>query len=200
MFHELIQNPEDGTLKVRVIPGVKEFYDEVQDMKPAAGYNSRITKTEKGIHVISDTLGSGVYEIPEDCFSIEMDVCVKRGHEFGIALHVDSEMEKGYFLRMNQRKKEAAWDMWPRSEKGIYQWQIKGDIPYQIETSRRLPDADEYHLLIIREDDICIVYINDEIALSTRMYDHKGGYAGVYVVQGEVELNNFVIKTRTERD
>ena len=200
VFHELIQNPEDGTLKVRVIPGVKEFYDEVQDMKPAAGYNSRITKTEKGIHVISDTLGSGVYEIPEDCFSIEMDVCVKRGHEFGIALHVDSEMEKGYFLRMNQRKKEVAWDMWPRSEKGIYQWQIKGDVPYQIETSRRLPDADEYHLLIIREDDICIVYINDEIVLSTRMYDHKGGYAGVYVVQGEVELNNFVIKTRKERD
>lgn len=200
VFHELIQNPEDGTLKVRVIPGVKEFYDEVQDLKPAAGYNSRITKTEKGIHVISDTLGSGVYEIPEDCFSIEMDVCVKRGHEFGIALHVDSEMEKGYFLRMNQRKKEVAWDMWPRSERGIYQWQIKGDVPYQIETSRRLPDADEYHLLIIREDDICIVYINDEIVLSTRMYDHKGGYAGVYVVQGEVELNNFVIKTRKERD
>lgn len=200
VFHELIQNPEDGTLKVRVIPGVKEFYDEVQDLKPAAGYNSRITKTEKGIHVISDTLGSGFYEIPEDCFSIEMDVCVKRGHEFGIALHVDSEMEKGYFLRMNQRKKEVAWDMWPRSEKGIYQWQIKGDVPYQIETSRRLPDADEYHLLIIREDDICIVYINDEIVLSTRMYDHKGGYAGVYVVQGEVELNNFVIKTRKERD
>lgn len=44
------------------------------------------------------------------------------------------------------------------------------------------------------------MYINDEIVLSTRMYDHKGGYAGVYVVQGEVELNNFVIKTRKERD
>lgn len=71
VFHELIQNPEDGTLKVRVIPGVKEFYDEVQDLKPAAGYNSRITKTEKGIHVISDTLGSGVYEIPEDCFQLK---------------------------------------------------------------------------------------------------------------------------------
>lgn len=107
---------------------------------------------------------------------------------------------KGLFFKNESTEKEVAWDMWPRSEKGIYQWQIKGDIPYQIETSRRLPDADEYHLLIIREDDICIVYINDEIVLSTRMYDHKGGYAGVYVVQGEVELNNFVIKTRKERD
>lgn len=171
VFHELIQNPEDGTLKVRVIPGVKEFYDEVQDLKPAAGYNSRITKTEKGIHVISDTLGSGVYEIPEDCFSIEMDVCVKRGHEFGIALHVDSEMEKGYFLRMNQRKKEVAWDMWPRSEKGIYQWQIKGDIPYQIETSRRLPDADEYHLLIN--------YLPDHHALNNMDIQEKELYMSV---------------------
>ena len=146
----------------------------------------------------SETLGAGLYSVPEDCFSIEMDIHVKQAHEVGVALHVDAEMEKGYFLRMNQRKREVAWDMWPRSEQGVYQWQIKGDVPYQVETSRRLPDTDDYHILIIREDDICIVYINDEIALSTRMYDHKGGYAGVYVVQGEVELNNYVVKVRKE--
>ena len=50
--------------------------------------------------------------------------------------------------------------------------------------------------MIIQEDDICIVYINDQIVLSTRMYDHKGGHAGVYVVQGEIELSNYVVKTR----
>jgi len=40
------------------------------------------------------------------------------------------------------------------------------------------------------------VYINDEIALSTRMYDHKGGYAGIYVVQGEVNLACYKEKRR----
>ena len=86
--------------------------------------------------------------------------------------------------------------MWPRSEQGRYQWQIKGDVPYQIETARFLPEAEEYRVHIIREKDICVVYINDEIALSTRMYDHKGGYVGIYVVQGEVNLSCYKEKRR----
>ncbi len=200
VFHELIQNPADGTLQVKVIPGVRDFYNLPLEEKKEVSYNSEIQKTEKGITVASETLGAGLYEIPRDCFSVEMDISVKHAHELGIALHTDERMEKGYFLRMNQRKGTVAWDMWPRSEQGPYQWQIKGDVPYQIETERKLPNADRYHVLIIREDDICIVYINDQIVLSTRMYDHKGGHAGVYVVQGEIELSNYVVKTREERE
>ena len=113
-----------------------------------------------------------------------------------MALHVDAEMERGYFLKMNERRGEVAWDMWPRSEQGAYQWQIKGDVPYQVETARMLPRTKDYHILIVREEDICIVYINDEVALSTRMYDHKGGYAGIYVIQGNVKMSNYVVKTR----
>ena len=58
----------------------------------------------------------------------------------------------------------------------------------QIETARKLPKAEEYRVHIIKEKDICVVYINDEIVLSTRMYNHKDGYAGIYVVQGNVKL------------
>lgn len=94
----------------------------------------------------------------------------------------------GYFLRMNPKNQLVAWDMWPRGEQGRYQWQIKGDVPYQIETARKLPKAEEYRVHIIKEKDICVVYINDEIVLSTRMYNHKDGYAGIYVVQGDVKL------------
>ena len=137
----------------------------------------------------------------------------ERYHEFGIALHVDKELETGYFLRMNPKNQLVAWDMcrvshlvqWgyvagylereeaqalmePRGEQGRYQWQIKGDVPYQIETARKLPKAEEYRVHIIKEKDICVVYINDEIVLSTRMYNHKDGYAGIYVVQGNVKL------------
>ncbi len=127
---------------------------------------------------------------------MEMDIHVEEAFEFGVALHVDAKMERGYFLKMNERRGEVAWDMWPRSEQGAYQWQIKGDVPYQVETARMLPRTKDYHILIVREEDICIVYINDEVALSTRMYDHKGGYAGIYVIQGNVKMSNYVVKTR----
>lgn len=73
----------------------------------------------------------------------------------------------------------------------------KGDVPYQIETARKLPKAEEYRVHIIKEKDICVVYINDEIVLSTRMYNHKDGYAGIYVVQGDVKLIQY--KEKKER-
>lgn len=195
VFHELVQEENTGLLSVKVIPGVKEFYAQRQKQSPLYIFNGKTKETEHEVMLKSETLGAGLYEIPKDCFSLEMDIHIEKAHEFGVALHVDKDMEKGYFLRMNPHKNEIAWDMWPRSEQGKYQWQIKGDVPYQIETARALPKTMDYHILIIREEDICVVYVNDKIVLSTRMYDHKGGNAGIYVVQGEALMRNFTVKT-----
>ena len=61
---------------------------------------------------------------------------------------------------------------------------------------------DEHHLLIIRGKMISVLCI---LMMKSLYYllectITKGGYAGVYGRHGEVELNNFVIKTRKERD
>ena len=148
----------------------------------------QMVQAQDGVSVESDTLGALLYPLEGDTFALDMVIKPERYHEFGIALHVDKELETGYFLRMNPKNQLVAWDMWPRGEQGRYQWQIKGDVPYQIETARKLPKAEEYRVHIIKEKDICVVYINDEIVLSTRMYNHKDGYAGIYVVQGNVKL------------
>lgn len=89
-----------------------------------------------------------------------------------------------------------AWDQWPRAVPGKYQWQIKGDIPYQLETVRRLPTGPVYRVKILREGSICIVYVNDEVALSTRMYDHNGQLAGLFLVQGAAKFTKFELKIR----
>lgn len=107
---------------------------------------------------------------------------------------MDEGLETGYFLRMLPEQQLIAWDLWPRAEKGEYQWQIKGDIPYQVETSRLLPKASHYHVRLLREESMCVVYVNDEIALSTRLYNHSDKKLGVYVVQGEVVLHEIEIK------
>lgn len=188
VFHELVQNPKTGELRAQAIPEVLNHFSKEKEVKPETLYNAVAEKTTNGIQLSSDTLGALLYPVEGDTFALDMVIKPGKQHEFGIALHVDKDLETGYYLRMDQRKQQVAWDMWPRGEQGRYQWQIKGDIPYQIETSRILPKAEEYRVKIIREDDICVLYINDEVALSTRMYDHKDGYAGIYVVQGEIKL------------
>lgn len=194
VFHELVQNGENGELHVKPIEGVKNYYSNVEEHKEKTFYNCSLNEKSKEMKISSETLGAVLFDIPKDCFSLEMEFEVEKAHEFGIALHTDEGMEKGYFLRMNQIKNEVAWDMWPRSTQGKYQWQIKGDVPYQIETKRVLPKGNKYSVLIIREDDICVVYINDEVVLSTRMYNHKCGKAGLYVIDGQAELKDYKIK------
>jgi len=194
VFHEIIQDPITGELTTKAIDSVRNFHQEIMNKRSPSFYNCTHEENADAVTITSDTLGAVLYDVPKDTFTLEIDFRVKKTHEFGIVLHGDSDMEKGYYLRVNPVCNQMAWDQWPRSRKGKYQWQIKGDVPYQIETARRLPKADEYKVLILREGDICVVYINDEVALSTRLYDHKGGKAGIYVVQGEAILSRFDIR------
>ncbi len=196
VFHEIVQVGETGELIIKPTEGTRNYFGKKELVEPLITYHSTV-KEENGLYRIdAETLGAALFPIPKDTFSIEIDLCIEEAHEFGIALHVDKEMEKGYFLKMDRAKNMVAWDMWPRSQQGFYQWQIKGDQAYQVETVRRLPSGNRYHILIVREEDICVVYINNEVALSTRLYDHKGEYAGLYLVQGKAMLENFVIKTK----
>lgn len=193
VFHEIVQDKSNGILTVRPAGDIEHYYNKISPLPKPLEVWSRLSD---GMKLGVTMYGAALWPAPEDCYSLEMDICIDRCHEFGIALHTDTGLEKGYFLRMDPFRKQMAWDMWPRAEQGFYQWQIDGDRAYQVETLRRLPEGNNYHILIIREKDICVVYINNEVALSTRMYDHKGGYAGLYLVQGSAVMKNVTIKTK----
>lgn len=193
VIHEIKQNEVTGHLYVVPTEAMKNHYNHETETSQLTYYNC-IHQDSPKPEIESETLGSVLFDLPKDCFSLEMEIEVKQAREFGIALHTDAGMERGYFLRMNSSRHEMAWDMWPRSEKGLYQWQIKGDVPYQVETARVLPVGNTFRILVIREEDICVVYVNDQVAMSTRMYDHKDGMAGLYIVQGKAKLLSYQIK------
>ena len=60
-----------------------------------------MVQAQDGVSVESDTLGALLYPLEGDTFALDMVIKPERYHEFGIALHVDKELETGYFLRMN---------------------------------------------------------------------------------------------------
>lgn len=196
VFHEVLQNPETGELSVKPVKGMKEFYTKEEASGELSFYNSGVQQENGSVEIESETLGAALFDIPEDAFSVEMDITVEDAHDFGIAIHTDDGLEKGYFLKMDRRRNEMVLDMWPRAEHGFYQWQIDGDVAYQVETARVLPAGNHFHIEVYREDSLYVIYVNDEKALSGRMYDHKGGKAGLYVVQGKGKLENYKVKTK----
>lgn len=192
VFHEIKQREDRPELYIAKIEAVKDYFDTSFPLRGETTYHAKV----EGESIISETLGARLYDAPRHSFKYEVEIEIENAHEFGIALHTDEDMEKGYFLRMNPINGTVAWDFWPRCHKGAYQWQIAGDVPYQIETQRMLPKGNCFKICLIKEEDICILYINDEIALSTRLYNHKEGKLGIYVVQGRVNINSLSVKTK----
>lgn len=200
VFHEILQNPDNGVLAVRAPEKVEDYYDQaVKQAEPQAVW-CEIKAADTGWEMDTPMYGAALIPVPTDSFYYEMEFTVEECHEFGIALHVDEGLEKGYFLRMDPFSRQIAWDMWPRAIQGKYQWQIKGDAACQLETVRRLPEGNRFRVQILREKDICVTYINGEVALSMRMYDHKGGCAGLYLVQGKAQIKEFSIRVRNDEN
>ena len=191
VFHEVKQNPENGELLVCPTKAASDYYQKPFDAGTADVWCCDWDEQEQKMS--ADMLGTLLYDAPKDCFSFEIEFKVEDAYEFGIGLHVTEGLETGYMLRMNPQIGQMAWDQWPRAPKREIQWQNKGDMPYQLETIRPLPKGPSYKVKVIREDSICVVYVNDQVALSTRMYDHKGNKAGIYVVQGTIKLKEFRI-------
>ena len=49
------------------------------------------------------------------------------------------------------------------------------------------------------EDSVVVVYVNDEIALSNRLYDHKGRGLALFADHGSVSFTHVEIAERRDR-
>ncbi|RII35441.1 DUF4975 domain-containing protein [Clostridium chromiireducens] len=193
-IHKIEQDINTGLLSVQPPEAVRKYFTQKQKISEFINVNSCVLKNTQGIQLHSDTLGAALTQAPSTDFSLSMTLCPQDNvTEFGVALHTDDGLEKGYFLRFDTMHNRVVLDMWPRAEKGRFQWQINGDIPYQIELERTLCTTQVYKLQILREGTICVIYINDCVALSTRMYNHREGLIGAYVIQGDLNIEETTI-------
>lgn len=186
IVHELAQDVDSGDLYVLPTKAMRKLFARKQELHEGLLVNGQ--RTAHGFS--SEGLGAFLYPVKESCFEICTEV-VPACAEFGLFVQTDTELECGYQLRFYHGS--VCWDLWPRqAENGVYQWQIKGDVPYQIETLRYLkPGTDTFRIRLIRQEDIVIVYINDEVVLSTRLYDVHPGLTGLYVVNGDIRIDSY---------
>ena len=186
--HRLLHDEESGDLKVSIIPEEEKRFKK--KIEKSFGYlvNSQYRNNE----LYSEGLGAALYRNESKTFLIKAKVKTE-AQEFGLFLGTDETLENGYQLRVSRGI--ICLDKWPRFEKGeegIYQWQIKGDVPFLAETIRYyVPGTTEFDLKIIRDEEVLIVYINDSMVMSTRIYRKDSGLDGIYVIGGKLEISSF---------
>lgn len=201
VVHEIYQN-NDGDLLVRMPQSVYEHFNTEADVIPESEKNCR-HNDESGFELESpDGLAYRVFnEVPSQGLVEAAFTDWKDTKDFGIALRTDKDLDKGYFIKFDPFHNRIAFDMWPRTEPGFFQWQIAGDKPQMIELERPFSFSEQNMITVkvILEDDILCLYVNDKIAMTTRVYNFKTGHLGFFANEGSVKVSKVKLKTASLR-
>jgi beta-fructofuranosidase len=118
--------------------------------------------------------------------------------ECGLLLRSSHDGDESYVVRLEPKRGRLVFDRWPRQSTGAGQWEISGDVPFEIELERpcQLPPG-EHTLEVIVDADLCVAVVDRKVALSTRIYDRKEGRLGVFVGEGSAVVESLHVRKRT---
>ena len=100
----------------------------------------------------------------------------------GLMLRANDTFESAYYVRLEPARNRLVFDSWPRP----------GDVPFWVELERpiRLEPQRPVDLKVFVDGTVCVVYVDDRIAMSTRLYNLKQGDWGVFVNEGAARFRN----------
>ncbi|KAA8995610.1 DUF4975 domain-containing protein [Affinibrenneria salicis] len=137
-------------------------------------------------------------ELP-DQFMLQADIAFSSGiRNFGIGIRQDADYADGYYFRVEPFYNRIVFDMWPRRVKGVNQWYVDGDKPFAIELERpyRMSDVRSLHLCLLADGDNCTLYVDNSVALTTRIYNLKGANWSFFAFDGNIEVSNIRLLTQ----
>ena len=118
--------------------------------------------------------------------------------ECGLLLRSSADGDRAYVVRLEPKRGRLVFDRWPRTATGDAQWQISGDVPFEIELERPCDLSPGQHTVeVVVDGDLCVVVVDRQVALSTRIYDHPDGRIGVFLGEGNVTVHDFRLRQRT---
>lgn len=118
--------------------------------------------------------------------------------ECGLLLRSDLDGDSSYVLRLEPQRGRLVLDRWPRLRTGPGQWQISGDVPHAIELERPCDLSAGRHVLeVLVDGTVLIAVLDQEVALSARIYDRSAGRLGLFVGEGEAAFTTVDVLQRS---
>jgi len=119
--------------------------------------------------------------------------------ECGLLLRSSADGDQAYILRLEPKRNRLVFDRWPRQATGGMQWQVSGDVPFEIELERpcELPPG-EHIIEVVVSEDLCVAVVDGQVALSTRLYDRPAGRIGVFAGEGSVTVTDLQVRKQTD--
>lgn len=183
-IHEIIQN-KDGTLSVKMPREVDEAFIEGEELK----FEDRLGNKKDPSTLENITGVDIVYSsIPkEDVYRIDFDFSFEEGtSRIGLLLNNDIELDAGYGYFIEPLHSRVVFEQFPIFPQYSF-------TSVYLERPIHLKPNKLYHVSVIVQDTVAVCYLNDEVALSTRMYDYKTQKIGL-LVQGKANFKNIIFK------
>ncbi len=116
---------------------------------------------------------------------LELHLQLEHGSQAGgVILRAAPELESYYQVRLEPCRQRLVFDRWPRP----------GDQSFMLERPLFAHSGEPVTLRLLFDGTCLVVYANDEVALSTRLYDHRAGQWGLFVTEGEGHFRRVSLK------
>ena len=182
--HKLIQH-QDGTLAFG--PATIGKYTNTKDVKiiapKGAGYDIK-----EGDYTMLSRLEY------HNFLSFDVKLSDLNGR-FSIDFVRGTDSNVWYSVQVNADEKKANF------EKRVKKVEKKGDFEVEtyestflLDSQFKQPDDGVYHVTVCTDQSVCVVYINDELSFTNRIYNLQKNPWSISAVKGDVKVENVVMK------
>ncbi len=182
MAHQLFQRP-NGELGESIIPAIKDHFSSLEIANLP---RTEVDATGRCQFIDLPYILPNSYRIS---VNITLDDNTTRA---GIGLRHSSSKDVSYMYALDAGRQQIAFDRFPNVP-----WQYDnffGVSRYLEVTSKRT-----YFLEILVEDDVCVCYVDNNLALSSRMYQNTDSPLALFSMDGKATFSHLKITTVAER-
>jgi beta-fructofuranosidase len=186
VVHQLEQQP-DGALTVHAPLTVLAAFASPVELAPRAVLGQwTADRGGAATSAVSRCAAMTLGAMPDECL-VEAAISFNRGTAAcGLLLRADEALERYYQVRLEPARQRMVVDRWPRP----------GDQPYLLERSLAMQPGQPVVLRAIVDGTCLVVYANEQVALSCRMYAHRSGHLGLFVAEGEARFDKLALRVR----
>ncbi len=186
VVHEIVPHPNGG-LTVRPPATVLQEFRTRRSLEPQPVLGSwQVQNNTLAADSTSRFSVARLGHMPVECL-IGTEVFLAPGTQSaGLLLRASEDLTGYYQVRVEPARQRLMVDRWPRP----------GDQACMVERPLRLREGHPVRLQLIADGTCLVIYANDEVALSCRMYDHRGGGLGAFVAEGQAEFRGVEVRER----
>ncbi|MNN50858.1 hypothetical protein D3C81_1654650 [compost metagenome] len=186
-----MQNP-DGTLSVRPPETVQNAFHMKQPLTTLPGIGHWEINCGNASTQAPYSFNSAISleDLPNQC-KISMNVTFKENtRSCGLMLRTNERFDNAYYYKLEPNRNRIVF------QSAIMHNEGGGKVlPYEVELERPielLPDQ-SYKITVFVDGSVCEIYVNDQIAMSTRIYDITNGKLGLFVAEGAARFDDIKI-------